>query len=146
MEPNANVNLTRAASFNEFVNEIRRERRSHVLFMPQYAEPWKHRIFQQALEVLRDYPEFPQGSRRWDDRVFYPDREGVGRPLAQLWPNGQAPMSLRLAVEAVRLMGHETRELGSALCVERERAAIRSGRKRGFVRSFVARKGGLHSV
>jgi hypothetical protein len=108
LEPNANVNLTRAASFNEFVNEIRRERRSHVLFMPQYEKPWKHRIFQQALEVLRDYPEFPQGSRRWDDRVFYPDLEGVGRPLAQLWPNGQAPLSLRLAVEAVRLMGHET--------------------------------------
>ena len=37
--PNANVNLTRARSFTEFVHEVRRDRQSHVLFMPQYAEP-----------------------------------------------------------------------------------------------------------
>ena len=44
VEPNANINLTNAASFTEFVHEIRREKSSDVLFMPQYAEPWKHRI------------------------------------------------------------------------------------------------------
>jgi hypothetical protein len=112
MEPNANVNLTRASSFNEFVNEIRREQRSHVLFMPQYAEPWKHRIFRQTLEVLSDYPDFPEGSRRWDDRVFHPDKEGVSRPLTLLWPHGQAPRILRMVIGGVRLMGHETLSRG----------------------------------
>jgi hypothetical protein len=108
MEPNANVNLTRATSFNEFVNEIRRERRSQILFMPQYAEPWKHRIFQSTLDTLRDYPDFPAGSRRWDERVFHPDSNGVSRSLAQLWPHGRAPKVLRLAIEVVRLMGRKT--------------------------------------
>ena len=46
VEPNANINLTNATSFTEFVHEVRREKKSHVLFMPQYAEPWKHRILQ----------------------------------------------------------------------------------------------------
>ena len=34
IEPNANLNLTNATTFNGFVHEVRRERRSHVLFMP----------------------------------------------------------------------------------------------------------------
>jgi hypothetical protein len=56
VEPNANINLTQASSFTEFVHEVRRERQSHVLFMPQYAEPWKHRILQSTLDAIRDYP------------------------------------------------------------------------------------------
>ena len=64
VEPNANINLTQAASFTEFVHEIRRQRDSNVLFMPQYAEPWKHRLLQSTLDAIRDYPDFPQGSRR----------------------------------------------------------------------------------
>jgi hypothetical protein len=39
VEPNANINLTHATCFTEFVHEIRREKRSNVLFMPQYARP-----------------------------------------------------------------------------------------------------------
>ncbi|MGB9407971.1 MAG: hypothetical protein WCA89_10570, partial [Terracidiphilus sp.] len=37
VEPNANINLTNAASFTEFVHEVRREQKSDMLFMPQYA-------------------------------------------------------------------------------------------------------------
>ena len=39
LEPSGALNLTRSQSFVEFVREIRAEKRSHVLFMPQYAEP-----------------------------------------------------------------------------------------------------------
>ena len=78
VEPNANINLTNAASFTEFVHEIRREKKSNVLFMPQYAEPWKHRILQSTIDAVRHYPEFPQGSRTWDERVYHPGRERSG--------------------------------------------------------------------
>lgn len=105
IEPNANINLTRAGSFTEFVYEVRRERRSHVLFMPQYAQPWKHRILQSTLDAIRDYPRFPEGSRRWDERVYHPDRRGTMRPLAQLWVAGRAPIYLLGVLNAVRLMG-----------------------------------------
>jgi len=105
IEPNANVNLTRAGSFTEFVHEVRRDRESHVLFMPQYAEPWKHRILQSTLAAIRDYPHFPEGSRRWDERVYHPDSSGAIRPLSSLWITGHAPVYIRSILNAVRLMG-----------------------------------------
>jgi len=105
VEPNANINLTNAASFSEFVHEIRRKRKSHVLFMPQYAEPWKHRILQSAIDAVRHYPEFPLGSRTWDDRVFHPDAAGVIRPLSEIWPKGSAPRLISGVIAMVQLMG-----------------------------------------
>ena len=91
VEPNANVNLTRATSFTEFVHEIRRERQSHILYMPQYAEPWKHRILQSTLDAIRDYPHFPEGSRRWDQRVYHLDANGVMPSPVRALDLGQPP-------------------------------------------------------
>ena len=105
VEPNANVNLTNAQSFTEFVHEIRREKQSNVLFMPQYAEPWKHRILRSTLDAIRNYPEFPQGSRTWDERVFHPDANGVIRPLSELWPKGRAPLAIGWAIAMVQMLG-----------------------------------------
>ncbi len=106
VEPNANVNLTHATCFSEFVHEVRNERKSHVLFMPQYAEPWKYRILQSTLDAIRNYPDFPEGSRNWDDRVFHPGRDCVIRPVSQLWPgDGRAPIFARYVLAAVRLLG-----------------------------------------
>ena len=106
MEPNANVNLTQATNFSDFVHEIRVERRSHVLFMPQYMQPWKHRIMQSTVDAVRDHHDLPVGSRTWDERVFYPVTPGeADQPLAELWPRGTAPLALRTAITAVRLMG-----------------------------------------
>jgi hypothetical protein len=127
-EPNANINLSNATSFTEFVHEIRYEGRSHVLFMPQYAEPLKHRILQSTLDAIRDYPDFPAGSRTWDERVYHPDANGVIRPLCELWPvDGNVPRHLQWVIGAVRMMGSrpvsgslrmawsESRELSFAL-------------------------------
>jgi hypothetical protein len=105
VEPNANINLTNAAGFTEFVHEVRRERKSNVLFMPQYAEPWKHRILRSTIDAIRDYPDFPAGSQRWDDRVYHPDVKGVDRPLSELWPDGLAPRVMRCGLAMVRLLG-----------------------------------------
>jgi hypothetical protein len=105
IEPNANVNLTHATSFTEFVTEVRRERMSHVLFMPQYAEPWKLRILASTLDAIREHPDFPEGTRRWDERVFCPDAEGNIRQLSTLWPAGRPPVYLSAIVASVRQMG-----------------------------------------
>jgi len=127
VEPNANINLTNATSFTEFVHEVRLEKRSKVLFMPQYAEPWKHRILRSAIDAIRDYPEFPQGSQCWDERVYHPNEKGVDTPLAHLWPSGTAPWQMRWSLAMVRLLGRrpvssglrmawsESRELSFAL-------------------------------
>jgi hypothetical protein len=105
VEPNANVNLTNAETFTEFVHEVRRERKSNILFMPQYAEPWKHRILQSTIDAIRNYPEFPQGSRNWDERAYHPDSNGVVRPLSELWPKKSAPLAIRGIIAMVQLLG-----------------------------------------
>ncbi len=105
IEPNANINLTNAASFTGFVHEIRRQRESNVLFMPQYAEPWKHRILQSTLDAIRDYPDFPQGSRTWDERAYHPDANGVMRPLKEIWPKGRAPLAIGWTIRFVQMLG-----------------------------------------
>jgi len=87
------------------VHEIRREKKSHMLFMPQYAEPWKHRLLQSTIDAVRHYPEFPQGSRTWDERVYHPDANGAVRPLSELWPNGQPPRLMSFLLAMVQLMG-----------------------------------------
>jgi hypothetical protein len=103
LEANANINLTQARSFRDFVDEIRVERRSHVLFMETYAKPWEQRILHSTLDVVTDFPEFIEGWRRWDDRAFHLDRDGEMRPLSQLWDGGKAPLPLRAAIQFVRM-------------------------------------------
>ena len=102
-EASACINLSRAGNFREFVDEIRVERRSHVLFMNQYKRPWEERILHSTLDAVTDFPEFTEGWRRWDDRAFHPDRDGVMRPLSQLWGDGAAPWPLRAAIQLVRM-------------------------------------------
>ena len=110
IEPNANVNLTTEMSFTGFVHQVRRERISHVLFMPQYREPWKHRIMQSTMDAIRNYPNFPEGSQRWDDRVFSPDAKGEMKQLSTLWPTKEGetskpPVYISALIAAVRMMG-----------------------------------------
>jgi hypothetical protein len=85
-EPSGALNLTCATSFSEFVDEIRHDQLSHILFMPQYAELLGIRFMQTVIDTIRDYPEHPVGSRRWDERVFHMDfQTGYHRPLSALW-------------------------------------------------------------
>jgi hypothetical protein len=87
-EPGATLNLTTAGTFEEFVGEIRRDRYSQILLMPQYFEPLKLRLFGEAWHILGEAPgEF--GRRHWTARVFYINNEGIERPASFLWgPEG----------------------------------------------------------
>jgi hypothetical protein len=97
------LNLTRAETFSEFVGEIRREQRSHVLLMPQYSEPVSIRTTRTLLDVIRNYPEYPIGSQRWDERVFHPDANGgLDRPLSSLWKS--PPAFLERILSSIRLL------------------------------------------
>jgi hypothetical protein len=80
-EPNAVLNVTAANSFADFVDEIRLERRSQIVLMPQYFEPLRHRLLEGAWHALSDAPgEF--GRAHWMTRVFIPGVDGSPRPLS----------------------------------------------------------------
>jgi hypothetical protein len=85
-EPSGALNLTHAETFGEFVHEIRAEQCSHVVIMPQYDDPLSLRIMQAVLDVIREYPEYAPGCRRWDDRVFHPQQTSdTEQPISALW-------------------------------------------------------------
>jgi hypothetical protein len=110
LEPNANLNLTHAASFAEFVAEIRRERLSSMLFMPQYRETLGMRWFETVKDIVRCHPQTQRP--RWVDRFFYECEDGVTRPIAELWPN-EGPALLRSVFAMLRLS--ESQSLRAAL-------------------------------
>jgi hypothetical protein len=84
-EPNACVNLTNAATFSEFVDEIRHDRWSDILFMPHYRENFKVRIIQNMCEVLREDRSHSLGWEKWSDRIFYLCDDGQERSLNTLF-------------------------------------------------------------
>ena len=99
-EPSGLLNLTSAASFSEFVTEVRAGH-SHVLAMPQYSDCTHLRVYHTLLDVIRDYPDHPLGSRNWDERVHHPDAQGVPRPLSALWK--KPPQFLNLIFDLLRM-------------------------------------------
>lgn len=99
-EPNANLNLTKAATFSEFAEEIRGGY-SELLFMPHYRDSLKMRILENMHDILQDDPEHAMGWLRWADRVFYETDEGDVKSLAQLW-GGKFPSVVN---QFVGLMG-----------------------------------------
>lgn len=100
LEPNANLNLTHASTFAGFVAEIRRERLSTMLFMPQYRETLGLRWFETVKDIVRCHPEAQRP--RWVDRFFYECEDGVTRPIADLWPN-EGPALLRSVFAMLRV-------------------------------------------
>ena len=109
-EPSANLNLTCAQSFAEFVDEIR-QGRSTLLFMPQYREPLGLRILEAGWDILRPYPEYP-GRERWTDRIFYRGASGEPQPLSVIWKD-RVPWMLNGATGILQLLA--TRRLRGAM-------------------------------
>lgn len=111
-EPNACVNLTNAATFAEFVDEIRRDAWSDVLFMPQYREPFKLRILQNLCDIIEHDERHSLGWTRWCDRVFYLTDEGIEKSLAELWGDN-VPAVVTRFVSLMEVLRH--RRVMSAL-------------------------------
>jgi hypothetical protein len=106
-KPNTVINLTNAKTFSEFAEEIRETKRSQVVLMPEYKEPLHSRQLQSFGEILKHYPEFPEGRRRWFDRVHFDVGDGLGaRKLSVHWERG-GPTWLRWATWTLGVLGHE---------------------------------------
>jgi hypothetical protein len=111
-EPNANLNLTNTATFAEFVAEIRQDKMSDVLFMPQYREPLQLRVIETIWDIVREYPERAVGRRRWSDRVFYQLGNGSVQPLSALW-KGDGPWPVQYFLQGLRIL--KSQQLRGAL-------------------------------
>lgn len=101
---NSVLNLTRATSFDEFVAELREDKHSTVLLLPEYGESRLQRTLAAVADVLREYPQHPAGQRRWTERVFIDTEDKGVQPLAYYWPNG-GPAWVRAALWTLRVAG-----------------------------------------
>jgi len=80
-EPSAVLNLSEAHTFEEFVQEVRDQKQSEILLMPQYFDPLQLRLIENAWHALADAPgEF--GRRHWMTRVFI-EENGEAKALSQ---------------------------------------------------------------
>jgi hypothetical protein len=102
LEANTVLNLTNAATFAEFVEEVRNGR-SHVLVTTQYTEPFALRILHNIEQILADHETHAMGWRSWSDRVFFACDDGVVRSLSELWGN-HGPVAVRVFVRGVQIL------------------------------------------
>lgn len=104
-KPNTVINLTGSRTFEEFVEEIRVDKRSEVVLMPEYRQPLHSRQLQSFSEILKLYNEFPEGRQRWFDRVYFDVGDGEGlRQLSVHWKRG-GPTWLRWAIWTLGFLG-----------------------------------------
>lgn len=104
LEPNAILNLSRADTLAGFIQEVRCERRSEVVFMPQYRQPQMLRITHIVADVLRDYPDNFEGRRTWADRVFYRDPQtGAAVPFARVC-SAKGARTMRPVLAALKIV------------------------------------------
>jgi hypothetical protein len=112
-EPNALLNITNAASFEEFVDEVRRDARSQVLVMPQYREPLACRLMRAIADVMRDNESHAHGWVRWSDRVFFRREDGAVEALSSVWGAGTGPMVIRAFARVAQSL--DSRSLQAAM-------------------------------
>ena len=106
--PNTMLNLSAAASWGEFVDDVRNSRPLDVLVLPAYEEPVRFRELATAGDVLRRYPDFPYGRRRFTDRIWA-DVDGYSwHPLSFYLDGGRGtPLWLLPIVGTVLFLSHD---------------------------------------
>ena len=95
-EPNATLNLTNAATFAEFAEEIRGGETSRVLVMPHFHDPLVARIFQGLWDVMAEHAEHAEGRVHWSQRVFRRCEDEEVRSLDRYFPQGEPFLTKRL--------------------------------------------------
>jgi hypothetical protein len=122
LEANTILNLTRAATFSEFVEEIRKGE-SRVLITEQYKEPFALRILQNLEEILSDQPNHALGWRRWSDRTFYQYDDGVIRSLGESWGERE-PLAVSIFVRGFNLLRHPSLKQAFRFANRREQVVL----------------------
>ena len=108
-KPNTVINLTNASTFAEFADEVRTDKHSEIVLMPDYEQPLHSRQLESFAEILTHYPHFRVGRKRWFDRVHFDTGDGNGiRPLSDHgWVRG-GPLWLRIAIWVLGISGSRT--------------------------------------
>jgi hypothetical protein len=104
--PNTILNLSHAASWQEFVTDVRVWRRNDVLVLPSYEEPLGLRQLEVVADALRYYPDNAYGQRTFRGRTFV-EMEGYScHPLTFYWERGE-PVWLQFVLSIFTALGSQ---------------------------------------
>ncbi|HMQ05302.1 MAG TPA: hypothetical protein PKD26_15400 [Pyrinomonadaceae bacterium] len=103
--PNTVINISDAANFAEFVYEVRSERRSRVIVMPEYNVPLPSRQLASIKHILSNDISYGDGRESWTARVFIDDGDGSVESLANYW-NHRPPAWTHFAFAVLSLLAH----------------------------------------
>ncbi len=116
-QPNTVINLTNGKTFAEFADEIRNDKHSEIVLLPEHSEPLHSRQLQSFSEILKYYEDFPEGRKRWFDRVHI-NADGLGvRQLSVHWKRG-GPAWLRWAIWTLGVLGNPKLRPGFRLAMK----------------------------
>jgi hypothetical protein len=116
-QPNTVINLTNGKSFAEFAAEIRHDKHSEIVMLPEHSAPLHSRQLQSFSEILKYYDNFPEGRKRWFDRVYI-NADGLGvRQLSVHWKRG-GPTWLRWAIKTLAVLGNPKLRPGFRLAMK----------------------------
>lgn len=117
LQANTMINATDAATFAEFAEEIRKDRRSFIAVTPEYNDPLPSRQLRSIAQILGKYDHFPEGRQTWPDRVYMEYNNGSGlKTLGEHW-NGQIPKWTYPVFFALALLSHRAVQPVIALIV-----------------------------
>ncbi len=105
VEPNANINLTNAASFTEFVHEVRVPGRATCSSCRNMPSLGSIASCNQPSTPCATTPSSRRVRAHGTTVSFIPTQNGVIRPLSEIWPKGSAPRSMSAVIAMVQLMG-----------------------------------------
>jgi hypothetical protein len=116
-QPNTVINLTNGKTFAEFADEIRSDKHSEIVLLPEHSKPLHSRQLQSFAEILKYYEGFPEGRKRWFDRVYI-NADGLGvRQLSVHWKRG-GPAWLRWAIWTLAVLGNPKLRPGFRLAIK----------------------------
>ena len=104
-EANALINMTRATTLTEFIDEIRNDRSSNIAVLPQYREPLVLRHLLTAWDAAREHPQLAN-RKQWINRVFVRLDDGGECPISAFWPEG-APAWINPCLNVVGLLASQ---------------------------------------
>lgn len=102
LEANSMLNLTNAATFAEFAEEVRAGW-SDVLILNHYRQSHGLRILHGLVDALHTYERHPHGWKLWSDRAFYACDDGRVRSLTELFGSG-TPFPVAVFVRGMRFI------------------------------------------
>ncbi|MEQ1922823.1 MAG: hypothetical protein ABL952_09980 [Pyrinomonadaceae bacterium] len=112
MHNNTMINVSNAATFSEFVDDIRVGGHSRIVVTPEYQTALPSRQLSSIAHILGNYSDFPIGRRVWSDRIYFDAKDGSGlMTLTERW-NGRQPWWATAALGCLTIMANPVMRKG----------------------------------